>query len=66
MVGNIDGVDPKKAVYNEINKATGIQLNEDAKGTWLGDAEFRTYKGLPNAPELGQYSKVFTPHYDGA
>lgn len=66
MGGNIDGVDPKKAVYNEINKATGIQLNEDAKGTWLGDAEFRTYKGLPNAPELGQYSKVFTPHYDGA
>nr|DAX41633.1 MAG TPA: hypothetical protein [Caudoviricetes sp.] len=66
MGGNIDGVDPKKAVYDEINKATGIQLNEDAKGTWLGDAEFRTYKGLPNAPELGQYSKVFTPHYDGA
>ena len=66
MGGNIDGIDPKKAVYNEINKATGIQLNEDAKGTWLGDAEFRTYKGLPNAPELGQYSKVFTPHYDGA
>ena len=66
MGGKIDGVDPKKAVYNEINKATGIQLNENAKGTWLGDAEFRTYKGLPNAPELGQYSKIFTPHYDGA